>query len=136
MDQAAYDAAAVHASTHDFGEPAAHLAADATRTAVTALWSPQALDDLGQGFVADAALVHVPRAQVRRIVRGDVVERYPGTFDTLLLQDGWALLLEDGAEAGLETSAAESWQVNVVRESPAWWELACLHQPRPAPRGA
>jgi hypothetical protein len=135
LAQAAYDAAAVFCNEQDFGEPADHTAADGTRTRVSSVWTPVQLNDLGQGFVADAVSVTVPRIAVRKIVRGDVLTRYPDAIDTLLLQDGWALLLEDGTEAGLETSAASAWEVETVQDYPATWQLTCLHQVRPSPRG-
>lgn len=121
----------------DWGEPVEHVAAaGGGRRRVLSTWAPVDLFALGGGFVADRAGVTLPRAAVRRVVRGDVVVRKPDAWASLLLEDGAALLLEgeNEVEAGLETSAAQTWDVETAQEAGATWRLVCLHKPRPVPR--
>jgi len=115
-------------------EASVHLAADGTATRVPALWSEVALQDLGGGFVGDGCEVEIPRQDLRRVARKDRLTRYPETFDALLGPDGWAVLLEEGGELGLETSAAETWTVDSVRRDEGLWLLTCTLNPRPLPR--
>lgn len=130
----AYDAARVVCNPAETGEAAVHVAADGTATLVTATWGAPVLQELGQGFVGDLTEVVVPRNQVRKIARRDTLRRHPDLFDALLLADGWALLLEEGGELGLETSAAEGWTIDDVREDTGLWILSATLNPRPIPR--
>lgn len=134
LDAMRYDASRVVCNPAESGEPAVHVAADGTETRLVATWGAPALQDLGQGFVGDLSEVIVPRAQLRSVRRKDKLRRHPDLFDALLLEDGWALLLEEGGELGLEASAAESWTVDDVREDVGLWILACTLNPRPLPR--